>query len=184
MGPRNMTKGSDMERQLTLIDCDENRLELWLKPDRMQLVVIDSRPELEAGELRRFASVLFAEYVAPGLADRLKTARLRLCEARDRAPGTAAALAAALDGALAAIDDLAAAVAIPERSVEPPEAEPDREPVPQPTAEPAPVAPPVPVTGRRPYPRLRALLGSSPRGTRAREPGSLRWQHAPRAAAR
>src|SRR5215468_9366525 len=82
-----MTKGSDMERQLTFIDVDENRLELWLKPDRVQLVVIDSRPELEAAELRRFASVVFAEYVARDLADRLVVARSRLQEARDRARG-------------------------------------------------------------------------------------------------
>ena len=125
-----------MERQLTFIDVDENRLELWLKPDRVQLVVIDSRPELEAGELRRFASVLFAEYVARDLADRLAAARRQLEEARDRArgsdpaagassgaspvaPGGPAAsppgeLIAALDGALRAIDALSAAVAIPE----------------------------------------------------------------------
>ena len=70
-----------MERQLTFIDVDENYLELWLKPERIQLVVIDSRPELEAGELRRFASVLFAEYVARDLADRLAAARSRLQEA-------------------------------------------------------------------------------------------------------
>jgi hypothetical protein len=129
LGPPNMTKGSDMERQLTFIDVDENRLELWLKPDRVQLVVIDSRPELEAGELRRFASVLFAEYVARDLADHLAAARGRLQEARDRAgggePGAGAssghaadpapgALVAALDGALRAIDELAVAVAIPE----------------------------------------------------------------------
>ena len=69
-----------MERQLTFIDVDENRLELWLKPDRVQLVVVDSRPELEAAELRRFASVLFAEYVARDLADRLAAARSRLQE--------------------------------------------------------------------------------------------------------
>jgi hypothetical protein len=72
-----------MARLLTFIDVDENRLELWLKPDRVQLVVIDSRPELEAGELRRFASVVFAEYVAPGLADRLEAARGRLEETED-----------------------------------------------------------------------------------------------------
>src|SRR4051812_50214031 len=92
-----MTKGSDMERQLTFIDVDENRLELWLKPDRIQLVVIDSRPELEAGELRRFASVVFAEYVARDLADRLAPARGRPLQARGRAsrsePGAAPARA-------------------------------------------------------------------------------------------
>jgi len=60
-----------MERGLRFIDVDENRLELWLEPDRAQLVVVDSRPELEGSELRRFASVLFAEYVARDLGDRL-----------------------------------------------------------------------------------------------------------------
>ena len=99
-----------MERQLTFIDVDENRLELWLKPDRMQLVVVDSRPELEAAELRRFASVLFAEYVARDLADRLAAARRQLQEARDRVAGgdpASGELVAALDGVLSAIDDLA-----------------------------------------------------------------------------
>ena len=129
-----------MERQLTFIDVDENRLELWLKPDRVQLFVIDSRPELEAGELRRFASVLFAEYVARDLADRLAAARGRLQEARDRVgggdPGAGASsghaaapapgeLVAALDRALRAIDELAVAVAIPEPLPVPVEIDPD-----------------------------------------------------------
>lgn len=129
-----------MERQLTFIDVDENRLELWLKPDRVQLVVIDSRPELEAGELRRFASVLFAEYVARDLEDRLAAVRGRLQEVRDRAGGGDPAvgassgpaagpvpgeLVAAIDGALRAIDDLAAAVAIPEPLPVPVEIDPD-----------------------------------------------------------
>jgi hypothetical protein len=51
------------ERQLTFIDVDENSLVLWLKEDRIQLRVVDSRPELEADELRAFASILFATYV-------------------------------------------------------------------------------------------------------------------------
>jgi hypothetical protein len=105
-----VVKGSDMERQLTFIDVDENRLELWLKPDRVQLVLVDSRPELEAAELRRFASVLFAEYVARDLADRLAAARHQLQEARDRVSGgdpASGELVAALDGALSGIDDLA-----------------------------------------------------------------------------
>jgi hypothetical protein len=108
--PGRVAKGSDMERQLTFIDVDENRLELWLKPDRVQLVLVDSRPELEAAELRRFASVLFAEYVARDLADRLAAARRRLQEARDRVGGgdpASGELVAALDGALSGIDDLA-----------------------------------------------------------------------------
>src|ERR1700759_406569 len=107
-----MTRGSDMERQLTFIDIDDNRLELWLKQDRIQLVVIDSRPELEAGELRRFASVVFAEYVGRDLAARLETARSRLREVRDREGGDA--LIATLDDALRAIDEVVAAVAVPE----------------------------------------------------------------------
>src|SRR4051812_3133763 len=82
-----MTKGSDMERQLTFIDVDENRLELWLKPDRVQLVVIDSRPELEAGELRRVAAGGFAEDVAPDLAAPLAGAGARPAGGRARARG-------------------------------------------------------------------------------------------------
>jgi hypothetical protein len=177
-----------MERQLTFIDVDENRLELWLKPDRVQLVVIDSRPELEAAELRRFASVVFAEYVAPDLVDRLGAARSRLQEARDQARGVDPAvgpaagpapggdLVAALDGALRAIDDLVAAVAIPvapEAEPEAPEVE-DAAPeasafdpapaeLPEPAAPPAgagPAALPFPA-GHRPYPSLQATLRAS-----------------------
>jgi hypothetical protein len=197
-----------MERLLTFIDVDENRLELWLKPDRVQLVVIDSRPELEAGELRRFASVLFAEYVARGLADPLAVARGRLQEARDRAcagdpaagaPGGAAigreaeapgALIAALEAALRAIDDLAAAVAIPEPLPVAVEVDPealDGEPalelcVPPEPAWPA--APREPITLQlsardRPYPSLQATLRAarkrSRRGERAEEGSSIRW---------
>src|SRR5262245_25581416 len=93
-----IAKGSDMtERGVTLIDVDENRLELWLKPDRVQLVVIDSRPELEAGELRRFASILFSEYVGRDLAVRLTAARVALQEARAGAAGDE--LIGSLDGA-------------------------------------------------------------------------------------
>src|SRR5215510_1471605 len=104
-----MTRRSDMERLLTFIDVDENRLELWLRPDRIQLVVIDSRPELEAGELRKFASAVFTEYVARDLAAQLDAARLRLREARELAP----AAGGAIDAALRAIDDAAAAIAVP-----------------------------------------------------------------------
>jgi hypothetical protein len=214
-----------MERQLTFIDVDENRLELWLKPDRVQLVVIDSRPELEAGELRRFASVLFAEYVARDLADRLAAARRGLLEARDRAWGgdpTAAAssgvsggpaapvaaiapgggeLAAALDGALRAIDELAAAVAIPEPLPVPVEIDPEAlegEPAPlgfisgaggpaglaglgepEPRLEPILVQP----AGDRRYPSLQASLQAARRaarkrsrgGDRAEEASAIRW---------
>jgi len=160
-----------MERQLTFIDVDENRLELWLRPDRIQLVVIDSRPELEAGELRRFASAVFTEYVAPDLAAQLDAARLRLREARDLAPG-AGALAAALDGALRALDGAAAAVAVP--APEPivvPDPEQEVEATP---ADAAPVVPAAPVrelTGLRPY----LPLKPSRRGKRACESSTLRW---------
>ncbi len=174
-----------MERQLTFIDVDENRLELWLKPDRVQLVVIDSRPELEAGELRRFASVVFAEYVAPGLADRLEAARGRLQEARDRAPGDE--LIAALDGALRAIDDLAVAVAIPEPLPEPVEVDPEAsedepalrerfEPV-EPAARPEPIVLSFPAEPRR-YPSLQDTLRASrkrKRDDRAEEASTIRW---------
>jgi hypothetical protein len=175
-----------MARQLTFIDVDENRLELWLKPDRIQLVVIDSRPELEAGELRRFASVLFAEYVARDLADRLAAARGRLQEARDRAVGGGPAvgapsgpaadpapgdLVAALDRALRAIDELAVAVAIPEPLPVPVEIDPDAlEDGPAPVwrlgpDEPAKPREPIVVrpAGDRRYPLPRALHRSPPR---------------------
>jgi hypothetical protein len=197
-----------MARQLTFIDVDENRLELWLKPDRVQLVVIDSRPELEAGELRRFASVVFAEYVARDLGDRLATARSRLQEARDRARGGDPALRApsgtaigreaeapgeliaALDGALGAIDALAAAVAIPEPLPVPMDVDPealDGEPAPELCAPAEPAAPagqpePItlqPVAGNRPYPSLQATLRASRkrsrRGDRAEEGSAIRW---------
>jgi hypothetical protein len=146
-----------MERMHTFIDVDENRLELWLRPDRIQLVVVDSRPELEGSELRRFASVLFAEYVARDLGDRLGAARLRLQEARDRGGDD---LAGVLDGALQAIDDLTAAIAVPE-------------------PEPDPAAPQMRATelsaseerpGNRPYRPLKYV-----RGKRAGEPSKLGW---------
>jgi hypothetical protein len=201
-----------MARQLTFIDVDENRLELWLKPDRVQLVVIDSRPELEAGELRRFASVLFAEYVARDLADRLAAVRGRLQEARDRAGGGDPAagasqvgsggpadpapgeLVAALDGALRAVDALAAAVAIPEPLPVPVEIDPDAledEPAPRwrlgpdvPAAQPEPIV--VRPAGNYRYPTpQKSLQGSLPaarrtvrkrsRGDRAEEASAIRW---------
>src|SRR5262245_52370683 len=151
-----MPRGYDMERMHTFIDVDENRLELWLRPDRIQLVVVDSRPELEAGELRRFASAVFTEYVARDLAAQLDAARLRLREARDLAPG-AGALGAALDGALRALDGAAAVVAVP--APEPivvPDPEPELEVELAPAdAAPAPAAPVRELTGLRPYPPLK-----------------------------
>jgi hypothetical protein len=175
-----------MARQLTFIDVDENRLELWLKPDRIQLVVIDSRPELEAGELRRFASAVFAEYVARDLADRLADVRGRLREVCDRASG--AELTAALAGALGAIDDLAAAVAIPEPVPVPVEVDPDpsedEDDQPAPVRDRAPDAPPPPIVLSFPaeprrYPTvadaLRASRKRPRRGDRAEEASELRW---------
>ncbi len=95
------------ERRLTFIDCDENPLVAWLKEDRVQLVVIDSRPELAAGELRRFASALFATYVGAQLAARLEAARTKLSGVRDQLAVTTGdgELRAALDDSLAAIED-------------------------------------------------------------------------------
>jgi hypothetical protein len=150
-----------MERGLRFIDVDENRLELWLEPDRVQLVVMDSRPELEGNELRRFASVLFAEYVARDLSDRLGAARLRLQEARDRAGDD---LTGALDGALHAIDELTAAITVPDPAPDPDPAAPQM-PAPGPSA--ADTTP-----GHRPYRPLKYV-----RGKRAGEPSRLGWHH-------
>src|SRR4051794_11031192 len=117
-----------MERLLTFTDVDENRLELWLKPDRIRLVVIDSRPELEAGELRRFAAAVFPEYVGRALAAQLGTAQARLREAGDGAPARAGRqrLRGAIADALAALDAAAAAIAVP--VPEPIAADPDADP--------------------------------------------------------
>lgn len=171
-----------MERLLTFTDVDENRLELRLKPDRIQLVVIDSRPELEAGELRRFASAVFTEYVGRELAALLRTAQARL---RDAGGRRGAARAAAIADALAAVTAAAAAIAVP---------------VPEPVmveldadgdldaltaaridAAPAPIGPrpggeppPRVFTGLTPYPPLKPR-----RGKRACESSSLRWAGAP-----
>lgn len=164
-----------MERLLTFIDGDDNRLELWLKPERIQLVVIDSRPELADAELRRFASALFAEYVAGGLAAELEAARLRLRDARGRAADDAA-LAGALDGALRALDAIAATVAVPPAT--PVLVEPERDAAIDPALDAA--APPRELTGMRPYPPLKP----SRRGRRACESSALRWSTSGDAAAR
>ena len=96
------------EQRLTFIDVDENTLELWLKDDRIQLVVVDSRPELEAGELRRFAVAVFATYVGAQLATRLESAHKKIGDVRDTLAATAGSddLLAALDGSLNAIEDV------------------------------------------------------------------------------
>jgi hypothetical protein len=158
-----------MERMHCFIDVDENRLELWLRPDRIQLVVVDSRPELEAAELRRFASAVFTEYVARGLAAQLDAARLRLREARELAP----AAGGAIDAALCAIDEAAAAIAVPapEPIVVPdPEREIEAAAV-APGPAPAPVGPVREFTGLRPY----LPLKPSRRGKRVCESSTLRW---------
>jgi hypothetical protein len=96
------------ERRITFIDADENPLVVWLKDDRVQLFVVDSEPELAAGELRGFALALFATYVGPALTTRLASARTNLGGVRDAlvAAGAADALIAALDGSLRALEDV------------------------------------------------------------------------------
>ena len=172
-----------MERLLTFTDVDENRLELWLKPDRIRLVVIDSRPELEAGELRRFAAAVFTEYVGRDLAVQLATAQARLRAACDGA--SRKALGGAIADALAALDAAAAAIAVP--VPEPIEADPDADPEERDAlidASPAPLGPRPPgepavrvLTGLTPYPLLKSLRPR--RGKRVREAGSLRWAGEP-----
>jgi hypothetical protein len=118
------------ERQLTFIDTDENSLVLWLKEDRVQLRVVDSRPELEAGELRAFASVLFAAYVGGPLAARLEAACTQLAGVRDQlAASGAQEQASAMAGSLSAIREVAAAFAGVRTAIAP-----APEPAPPPTA--------------------------------------------------
>jgi len=109
------------ERQLTFIDVDENSLVLWLKEDRVQLRVVDSRPELEAEELRAFASVLFATYVAAPLVARLEAACAELGTVREQlASAGGASQVAVLDGSLRAIGEVAAAIAGVRKAAAPP----------------------------------------------------------------
>lgn len=170
------------ERGFRFLDVDENHLELWLKQGRVQLVVIDSRPELEAGELRRFAAVLFAEYVGRDLADRLAAARCQLADARDAAGDPRAAL----DGALRAIDELTAAMTVPASAqLIAPEPEPPAEPVdalpppgvPQAAPEAAGIPLTLPLRSCRPYPSLKPpstpARKAGPRGP-GRPPGGNR----------
>lgn len=100
------------ERQITFIDADENPLVVWLKHERVQFFVVDSEPELEAGELRGFATALFAAYVAGPLARRLESAHDKIERVREHLATTGAAdeLIAALDGSLGAIDDVRDAI--------------------------------------------------------------------------
>lgn len=96
------------ERRLTFIDVDENPLVVCMKEDRVQLLVVDSRPELEAGELRAFAAALFAAYGGAPLAGQLAAARETIARVRDdlALAGGTESLLAALDGALCAISDV------------------------------------------------------------------------------
>jgi len=148
------------ERRLTFIDCDENPLVVWLKEDRVRLAVIDSRPELAAGELRRFASALFATYVGARLAARLEAARTKLSGVRDQLAVTTGdgELCAALDDSLAAVEDAMRAMTAstasspdpaesPESSEPPDPAEPPEPDPPDPTDPPEPPEPPEPPTG-------------------------------------
>lgn len=131
------------ERRLTFIDVDENPLVVWLKEDRIQLFVVDSRPELEAGELRGFVVALFATYVGAQLATRLDSARKKIGGVRDKLAATAGAdeLIAALDGSLNAIEDVKQVITAAGTVITP-----DPEPAPpsQPATAPAPAAPPEP----------------------------------------
>jgi hypothetical protein len=120
------------ERQLTLIDVDENPFVVRLKEDRIQLVVIDSRPELEASELRAFAAVLYAAYCARPVIDRLDAARDRLSALRDKLalaggnppPGSTSRsgsdeIVGALDGAICAIADVKHDIVAPWAAIAP-----------------------------------------------------------------
>ena len=139
------------ERQLTFIDVDENSLVLWLKEDRVQLRVVDSRPELEADELRAFAAVLFATYVGPPLAARLEAARAQLDGVRARLlsgdAGELVAEVAEMERSLRAIEDVAAVITGVRKLAAPP-CGPEQ---PAPPAPPAPIAP-------APRPRKRRSL--------------------------
>jgi hypothetical protein len=78
--------------------------------------VVDSRPELEGAELRRFAASLFAAYVAPDLLDAVRAARIGLIEARDR---TEPCAAAAFTDALRVLDDVARVMTSGQRAAAP-----------------------------------------------------------------
>jgi hypothetical protein len=109
------------DRQVTFIDTDDNSLIVRFKADRIQLVVVDSEPELDGAELRGFASAVFAAYVGGPLAERLAASRIKIDLVRDElARRGAHELVAALDGSLRVIADIAdamtattAAVAVP-----------------------------------------------------------------------
>jgi hypothetical protein len=141
------------ERQITFIDVDENPLIVHLKDDRVQFFVVDSEPELEAAELREFAKAVFAAYVAGPLAKRLASAHDKIDRVREHLAATGAAeeLIAALDGSLAAVDDVRDAITSA-RAGASPVGEPDTD------AE-APVISAVTVSGRRRKPTRARRLG-------------------------
>jgi hypothetical protein len=165
------------ERRLTFIDVDENQLVVWLKEDRIQLVVVDSRPELEAGELRGFAVALFATYVGAPLAARLDSARRKIGGVRDKLATTAGVdeLIAALDGSLNAIEDVKHVITAAGTVIAP---------------DPEPVAPP-PAAPTEPATRARATAdgrSGKPRSARRAGEGGAApgwgWSGRPRCAAR
>jgi hypothetical protein len=100
------------DRQITFIDTDDNPLIVRLKEDRAQLVVVDGEPELEAAELRGFATALFAAYVGGPLARRLAASCDKIDYVRDQLASTGGAdeLVAALDRSLRVIADIADAL--------------------------------------------------------------------------
>lgn len=158
------------DRQLTFIDTDENSLVLWLKEDRVQLRVVDSRPELEADELRAFASVLFAAYVGGPLAARIEAACAQLAGVRDQlAASGASEQAAAMAGSLRAISEVAAAIAGVRKAVEP-APEPPQAPSPSPSRSRAASA-----SASASGPARALGRGRKSRGGRAAEGESLTW---------
>jgi hypothetical protein len=103
------------ERLITFIDTDENTLLVRLKHERVQLAVVDSRPELEGNELRGFATALFKTYVAAPLIDRLDDAHGKLAALRGKLAALegGAALLAALDDSVRSIDEVKRAMSAP-----------------------------------------------------------------------
>jgi hypothetical protein len=100
------------DRQITFIDTDDNPLIVRFKEDRAQLVVVDGEPELEADELRGFATALFAAYVGAPLARRLAASCDKIDYVREQLARTGGAdeLVAALDRSLRVIADIADAM--------------------------------------------------------------------------
>ncbi|HEX4417016.1 MAG TPA: hypothetical protein VH165_03910 [Kofleriaceae bacterium] len=95
---------------IAFTDVDENTLVVRLRDERIQLSVVDSRPELEGGELRGFATALFNTYAAAPLVEQLADARGKLAALRGKLAKLApeeeegAALVAGLEDALRSVD--------------------------------------------------------------------------------